>query len=192
MAVNVIDQNTQDTRIQLIGTSDELEIGLLQQVGDDIMPELVEVSESLADKFGPSARLNTSSIQKYFDYPNTFPFIARYHDEIIGYIIGVPLEQFHSESWALCDANLGKKNTIYTYAFAFKSRFHKTGFAKLLKRIFYNWMRKRGVKYISGHVVEGQSGQFSGDAEVLETFDNWHGTETTFEYYRRPIQNSHH
>lgn len=183
------DEKTRRTKIEVVATSDELEVGILKAVGGDIVPELIEVSESLADKFGPSAKLTEQTIPKYFDYPNTFPFVARFQKEIIGYIIGVPLEQFRDDLWSQCDSNLGRGNTIYTYAFTLKKQFHGTGYAKVLKRVYFNWMRKRGVEFISGHVVEGKARRFNGRVEVLETFDNWHGTGTTFEYYRRPIQN---
>lgn len=172
---------------RIIGTSKDLDIAILEQVGQAEFPDLIEVSESLADKFGPSARLNESTIEKYFNYPQTYPFVARLNRRIIGYIIGVPLERFATDVWAQYDKNLGKKNTIYTYAFAVKKQFHKTGYAKVLKRIYYNWMRKRDVQYISGHVIAGRTRRFNGDAEVIETFDNWHGTGKTFEYYRRRL-----
>ncbi|MCF7804361.1 MAG: GNAT family N-acetyltransferase [Candidatus Marinimicrobia bacterium] len=178
----------QHSVIRVIGTSDDLDIGILEQVGKEDFQDLIEVSESLADKFGDSARLNPGTIKKYFNYPQTYPFIARLNGRIIGYIIGVPLERFATDTWAQHDKNLGKKNTIYTYAFAVKKQFHKTGYAKMLKRIYYNWMRKREVEYISGHVVDGTTSRFNGEAEVIKTFDNWHGTGLTFEYYRRSIQ----
>ena len=77
---------------------------------------------------------------------------------------------------------------MYTYAFAFKKQFHKTGYAKTLKRIFYSRMRKNKVRFISGHVIQGMTRQFSGPARVIKTFDDWHGTGLVFEYYRRPLR----
>jgi len=174
--------------IRVIGTSGDLEIAILEQVGKNAFPDLIEVSESLADKFGPSARLNPKTIRKYFNYPQTYPFIARCNDQIVGYIIGVPLERFAKDVWAQYDRNLGKKNTVYTYAFAVKKQYHKTGYAKMLKRLYYNWMRKREVEYISGHVILGTTRRFNGEAEIIQTFENWHGTGKTFEYYRRKLQ----
>jgi len=176
--------------LQVVGTSGHLKIGLLETVDGNMIDDLVEVSESLADKFGPTAKLSTTTIEKYFNYPYTYPFIAVLREEIIGYIIGVPLEHFADDLWAHYDENLGSRNTIYTYAFAFKQRFHKTGYARVLKKIYYSWMKKRGVQFISGHVVKGIAQNFSGDVEILHQFDNWHGTGQVFEYYRRPIQGS--
>lgn len=188
MPTDVVQQSAK-SKSRVIGTSLGLQIEILEQVGLTVIPELIEVSESLAEKFGPSARLSRSTISKYFDYPRTYPFIARHDSEIIGYIIGVPLERFSQDVWAQHDSNLGMKNTIYTYAFAFKKRFHKTGYAKMLKRIYLNWMRKHNVDYISGHVIKGQTRKFSGRAEILKVFENWHGTGKVFEYYRRPLNN---
>lgn len=183
-------QAKKDTKsqFQVIARSGNLEIAILEKVETDVIDELVEVSESLADKFGPSARLNSTTIRKYFNYPDTYPFIALLYGEIIGYIIGVPLEYFRDDIWSQFDDNLGKKNTVYTYAFAFKKQYHKTGYAKTLKRIFYSRMRKNRIKYISGHVVEGTTDKFSGAAEIIKTFKNWHGTGLVFEYYRRPLR----
>ncbi|MBS1271468.1 MAG: hypothetical protein MAGBODY4_00599 [Candidatus Marinimicrobia bacterium] len=178
----------QHSHLRIIGTSDDFEIAILEQVGKEDFPDLIDVSESLAEKFGPSARLNSTTIRKYFNYPQTYPFVARRHEQIIGYIIGVPLERFAKDVWAQYDRNLGKKNTVYTYAFAVKKQYHKTGYAKMLKRLYYNWMRKRDVEYISGHVILGTTKLFNGEAEVIQTFENWHGTGKTFEYYRRKLQ----
>jgi len=174
--------------LRIIGASGQLKIGILERVEEQVIPDLVEVSESLAEKFGPSAKLNPGTIERYFNYPHTYPFVAVFRDEIIGYIIGVPLEYFHEDLWAHYDENLGKKNTIYTYAFAFKKRFHKTGYARVLKKIYFNWMRKRGVEYISGHVVKGVAENFTGEVKIIHTFRNWHGTGKEFEYYSRPLQ----
>ncbi|HKJ68660.1 MAG TPA: GNAT family N-acetyltransferase [bacterium] len=190
MSTKTTHQEKTTSTVRVIGESGELKIGLLKNLGTDIILDLVEVSESLAEKFGASAKLNPSTLEKYFNFPFTYPFVAVLRGEIIGYIIGVPLERFADDLWSSYDDNLGKNNTIYTYAFAFKKRFHKTGYAKVLKKIYYTWMRKRGVEYISGHVVQGIAESFSGEVDILHQFENWHGTGETFEYYRRPLQNS--
>ena len=82
--------------------------------------------------------LHQDNILKYFN-SNTLPFIARYKNEIIGYIIGVPLEYFSQESWSHFDTNINKKNTIYTYAFFMRKKYRKKGgFSKTLKMIYLN------------------------------------------------------
>ena len=51
------------------------------------------------------------------------------------------------------DKNLGKKNTLYTYAFIFRKDYRKkSGFAKTLKKVYTNWAKKRNFIYISGHI----------------------------------------
>ena len=71
---------------------------------------------------------------KYFNN-QTLPFIARYKGEVIGYIIGVPIEKFEGESWGRYDKNLGKNNTIYTYAYIINKKYRKMGgYSKTLKK----------------------------------------------------------
>ena len=112
--------------------------------------------------------------------------MARYKGKIIGYIIGVPLEHFQQESWTRYDTNLNKENTLYTYAFIINKKFRKRGgFAKTLKMIYLNWAKKRGYKYVSGHVKQGLSKQFSKNTEVVKIFPNWYGLNNQYEYYRR-------
>ena len=67
------------------------------------------------------AKLTPNTIQTYFNRQGSLPFIARHQNQIIGYIIGVPIEYLSKEPWARMDENFGKKNTIYTYAFVIKN-----------------------------------------------------------------------
>ncbi len=59
--------------------------------------------------------------------------------------------------------------------------------AKTLKRVYLSWAKKKGFIYVSGHVREGVSQRFSGAVQILKRFDNWHGSNKRFEYYRRPL-----
>lgn len=163
-------------------------VELVEHVGKDDFAQLFELSEELVEVFGPQARLTRSNIHKYFN-EKTLPFIARVNGQIVGYIIGVPLEYFKNESWCHVDVNLGKENTLYTYAFVVKEKFRrKGGYAKTLKKIYVNWAKKRGFLYISGHVKQGISSHFSKDTQIVKTFNNWYGLSTPFEYYRRPLK----
>ncbi len=163
-------------------------VELVEHVGKDDFAQLFEVSEELVAVFGKQARLTRTNINKYFN-DNTLPFIARVNGQIIGYIIGVPLEHFKNESWSHFDVNLGKKNTLYTYAFVIKSKYRKKGgYAKTLKKIYINWAKKKGFAYISGHVRQGIAAGFSKDTEIVKTFNSWYGLSTPFEYYRRPLK----
>jgi len=162
-------------------------IELVEKVGKDDVPDLIEVSEEMAKIFGKQALLTKSNIKKYFN-DETLPFIARKSGKIIGYIIGVPLENFRNESWCHFDVNLGKSNTLYTYAFVVSEKYRKKGgYAKTLKRIYINWAKKRGYVYITGHTQQGIAANFSPETEIVKVFLDWYGLSTPFEYYRRPL-----
>ena len=162
-------------------------IELVKKVGKDDIPGLIEISHCMAERFGKQALLSKTNIPKYFN-PETLPFLARLKGEIIGYIIGVPLEYFKQESWAHFDVNMGKKNTLYTYAFVIKSNFRgKGGYGKTLKRIYINWAKKQKYHFITGHVENGISKHFPGTTETVKVFPDWYGLKTPFEYYRRTL-----
>ena len=162
----------------------------MEYVGAEDIPDLMEVSESLAGEFGSSARLTKTTIRKYFNYPKTLPFVARFRGAIVGYIIGVPLEYFAHDAWAKFDLNLGRGNTLYTYAYVILSRYQGNGFAQTLKRVYLSWARKRNYRFVSGHVLEGIARRFSAETIIVKRFANWHGSGQTFEYYRRPLSSS--
>jgi hypothetical protein len=116
------------------------------------------------------------------------PFIARFRDKIIGYIIGVPLEMLNTEPWARLDINFDQFNTLYTYAFVVQNHFKGNGYAKMLKRVYLNWAKKQeNILYITGHVVEGVSSKFTGNIRIIDRVENWQGTGKIFEYYRRDL-----
>ena len=162
-------------------------IELVKKVGKDDIPGLIDISHCMADRFGPQALLTKTNIPKYFN-SETLPFLARLKGEIIGYIIGVPLEYFKQESWSHFDVNLGKKNTLYTYAFVVNSKFRgKGGYGKTLKRIYVNWAKKQKYNFITGHVEQGISKSFPGNTEIVKVFPHWYGLKTPFEYYRRTL-----
>ena len=163
-------------------------VELIEKVGKDDVAQLIELSEELASIYGSQARLTRSNIKKYLN-EHTFPFVAREKGQIIGYIIGVPIEHFKNESWAHYDVNLGKGNTLYTYFFVVREKFRKKGgYAKTLKRIYINWIRKQGYTYVTGHVRQGIANKFSPDTEIVKVFMDWYGLKTPFEYYRRPLK----
>ena len=167
-------------------SSQRLPSGHRRYPKEDI-PRLIEISYSMADLFGSQALLTKSNISKYFN-EDTLPFIARYKNEIIGYIIGVPLEYFKQESWSHFDINLGKRNTIYTYAFVIDNKYKgKGGYGKTLKRIYINWAKKQKYTYVTGHVEQGIANRFSKGTEIVKVFPDWYGLEVPFEYYRRQL-----
>ena len=169
----------------LAASSNNFQVELILDIGINDYPCLIEISKYLAKKFGNQALLTEKNIPKYFN-KNTLPFIARYNKEIIGYIIGVPIEIFKDESWAQYDYNMGKHNTLYTYSFVIKKQYQsRGGYAKTLKRIYLNWAKKKNYKYITGHVRQGIAKKFSKDTQIIKIFPQWYGQETPFEYYRR-------
>lgn len=176
------------TRSRVIASSPlNFQIELMERVGEEDIPQLILISEHLVEEFTEDVRLTKTSIRKYFNYPHTLPFIARKNGEVIGYIIGVPLEFFSNDPSFQCDSNLGEKNTLYTYAFVVLQKYKGSGYAKTLKRVYLSWAKKKGFIYVSGHVREGVSQRFSGSVQILKRFDNWHGSNRRFEYYRRPL-----
>jgi len=178
--------DTSDVKV-IAASAYNFRIELVQKVGKDDIPALVEISQCMAERFGRQALLTKTNIQKYFN-PKTLPFIARFRGEIIGYIIGVPLEYFKQESWAHFDVNIGKQNTLYTYAFVVNTKHRgKGGYGKTLKRIYINWAKKQKYTYVTGHVEQGISRRFPGATEIVKIFPDWYGLKTPFEYYRRPL-----
>ena len=179
---------SEKSRTRVIASSPfSFQIELMEYVGAEDIPALIDVSEHLVAEYGETARLSKTTIRKYFAYPKTLPFIARHQSEIVGYIIGVPLEYFSRDPWAKFDQNLGYDNTLYTYAFVVLSKFRGNGFARTLKRVYLNWAKKQGYRFITGHVVEGIAKAFSSETIIVKRFPKWHGSGKTFEYYRRSI-----
>jgi len=141
------------------------------------------------DEYGKRAKLTINTIETYFNRQGSLPFIARNQNKIIGYIIGLPLEMLNKEPWALIDNNFGKGNTIYTYAFVIQKDYKGNGYAKMLKKVYLNWIRKQDkIIYVTGHVREGIASKFTGEINIIEKIKNWQGTGKTFEYYRRLLQ----
>lgn len=171
----------------LASSNNNFQIELITEIGQEDYPDLIEISKYLVREFGSQALLTNRNISKYFN-TNTLPFIARHNGTIIGYIIGVPIENFKEEAWAQHDYNMGKNNTLYTYSFVVKEQYQRRGgCAKTLKRIYLNWATKRNYKYITGHVKQGIAKKFSEDTQIVKTFSEWYGQKTPFEYYRRPL-----
>ena len=181
-------QGSSSSSAQIIASSGVFQIEIIKHVGESDYPQLIEISKSLAKEYGEKAVLTSETIQKYFNKKGALPFIARYRGEIIGYIIGVPIEELSHEPWARADENFGKANTLYTYAFVIQSEYKGNGYAKMLKRVFLSWSTKReNIHYVTGHVLNGISARFTGDIRIVNRVENWQGTGKAFEYYRRDL-----
>ena len=120
-----------DSTTQIIASGGTFQIELVKYAGASDNERLIEVSESLADEYGPAALLTENTIQIYFNRKGTLPFIARDQGNIVGYMVGVPLEMLSREPWARLDENFNKGNTIYTYAFVVENDSKGTGCAML-------------------------------------------------------------
>ena len=177
-------ENSSKTKI--IASTNVFQIEKVEKVGREDYPELIEISLHLAKQYGRQAVLTKDTIQKYFNTEKSLPFIARYQDEIIGYIIGIPLEELRQESWAVNDENFGKYNTLYTYAFVIMEKYKSNGYARMLKRVYLSWSQKRSnIKYVTGHVITGTSNVADKNMTIISRIDDWQGTKKSFEYYRR-------
>ena len=169
--------NSPISDIQVIASSGPFQIELLKHVGENDYSQLILISKTLEEDYGKKAILTHETIQKYFNKEGALPFIARYQKRIIGYIIGIPLEELGHEPWARIDENFGKRNTLYTYAFVVESEFKGNGYAKMLKRVFLSWAEKHNhIDFITGHVINGISAKFTGDIRIINRVENWQGT----------------
>ena len=177
-----------NSKIKLIAeSSNNFRIELIKDLGEQDSNQIIELSKELEPIFGMDTLINSNNIDKYFN-DNTFPFIARLNNKIIGFIVGVPLEIFSNESWSHYDSNLGKKNTIYTYIYLVKKFYRKKiGYSKTLKMVYLNWCTKNNFKYITGHVKVGISRNFSNETKIIKIFPKWYNCKKPFEYYRRPL-----
>jgi len=176
------------SKSRAIASSGVFQVELMEHVGENDYPQLIKISEHLAEEYGEKAVLTKPSIHKYFNKSTSLPFIARYRGEIIGYIIGVAIEELSTEPWARLDDYFGENNTLYTYAFVIMDKFKGNGYAKILKRVYLSWAKKReGIRFITGHVRLGVSSKFTGDIRIINRVDNWQGSGLTFEYYRRDL-----
>ncbi len=176
------------SEVRLIAATLNFQVKLIQALSATDAERIINISQGLIKPFGAGTAFTKKTVWKYFNHPHTLPFVGVLRDEIIGFLVGVPLENFSDESWASIDPTLGDHETVYTYAFIFDEKHQGNGYAKMLKKVYLNWLKKRGYLFVSGHVREGISKQFSLHTQVLQKFPNWHDTGKVFEYYQRPLR----
>tara|TARA_B100000575_G_scaffold158472_1_gene126588 strand:- start:2710 stop:3318 length:609 start_codon:yes stop_codon:yes gene_type:complete len=176
---------------KIIASSNVFQIEKIEKVGKSDYPKLIEISLHLAKEYGKQAVFTKASIEKYFNTEKSLPFIARYQNEIIGYIIGIPLEELNMETWAFNDENFGKYNTLYTYAFVIMEKYKSNGYAKMLKRVYLSWAQKRdSIQYITGHISAGNIDLKDKNVKIISFEEDWQGTGKPFEYYRRSFDDT--
>ena len=180
--------DNQASNSKVIASSGSFKIELIDKIGGQDNDALIEISKTLEKEYGDRSVLNKKTIDLYFNRDGSLPLIARFKNDIIGYIIGLPIELLSKEPWARLDENYGQFNTIYTYAFVIKKIYKCNGYAKILKKVYINWAKKRdGIRYVTAHVKLGISSRFKGDIKIVNQIDNWQGTRKIFEYYRRNL-----
>ncbi len=185
---NIESEENQPSSTMDIASSGTFKIELIKKIGSSDKIDLIEISKSLAAEYGIRSLLTEKTIDIYFNREGTLPLIARSHNNIIGYIIGLPLESLSKEPWARLDENYEKYNTIYTYAFVIKDKYKGNGYAKMLKKVYLNWAKKKeGITFITGHVRRGITSRFKGEIKVINQVENWQETGKVFEYYRRNL-----
>ena len=185
---NIESEINQSSITTSIASSGTFKIELIKKIGNSDKKDLIEISKSLAAEYGDRSLLTEKTIDIYFNREGTLPLIARSQKNIIGYIIGLPLESLSKEPWARLDENYEKYNTIYTYAFVIKDEYKGKGYAKMLKKVYLNWAKKRdGINFITGHVRLGITSRFKGEIKIINQVENWQGTGKIFEYYRRNL-----
>jgi len=185
---NIESEINQSSITTSIASSGTFKIELIKKIGNSDKKDLIEISKSLAAEYGSRSLLTEKTIDIYFNREGTLPLIARSQKNIIGYIIGLPIESLSKEPWARLDENYEKYNTIYTYAFVIKDEYKGNGYAKMLKKVYINWAKKREkITFITGHVRLGIASRFKGEIKVINQVENWQGTGKVFEYYRRNL-----
>ena len=181
--------NNKENNSKIIASDPNFNIDyiLIKHLDDSSIKEIIDISFDLKKIYGPNTFLTENNIHKYFN-EKTLPFIAKHNNKIIGFIIGAPLEYFKNQSWTQYDENMEQENTLYTYAFVFKKAYrNKNAYAKTLKRVYTNWAKKKGFKYITGHVNKKRSSVINGNLEILKEFPIWYDSKVPFVYYRKKI-----
>ena len=184
----VVNDSEKQSITRVIASGGPFQVELIEFIGEKEHKSLIKISKSLIKEYGEASKLTDTTINTYFNKVGSLPFIARHQGQIIGYIIGVPLENLSMEPWARLDANFGENNTIYTYAFVINSKYKKNGYAKMLKKVFLNSVKKKdNILYITGHVRKGITKKFKGNIKIIDEIENWQRTGKIFEYYRREL-----
>ena len=89
--MNSLNSKESDSKLEIIAeSSNNLRIELIKEIGLVDSIQIINLSKELHSLYGENALINNNNIKKYFNR-NTYPFIARLNNEIIGFIIGVHL-----------------------------------------------------------------------------------------------------
>ena len=64
------------SKSRIIASSGPFQIELMEHVGEEDHPQLIEISRHLSKAFGQAAVLTRTTIQKYFNKQGSLPFIC--------------------------------------------------------------------------------------------------------------------
>ncbi|MBN2280089.1 MAG: hypothetical protein JXQ65_05885 [Candidatus Marinimicrobia bacterium] len=185
---DLFDFTFSNSKTKILAESENgISVELVEFLGESEYQNIINISDVLVETYGKQAKFSRITVKKYFNYPKTLPFIIRFKGIPQGFVIGVPLENFEKEHWVACDEYFGFYNTIYTYAFIIREEYRNFGLSKILKRIYHSTLKRRGYKFVTGHVREGVSKTFLKPPKVIAKFENWNNTGYTFEYYRTEL-----
>ena len=164
----------------------DFQIELIKSLDDSDSQKLIAMSGLIPDVFQTS-QFTPGSIKKLFNYPKTYPVIARLKGEPIACIIGVPLEYYNKESWVKCDKHWGEGSTIYTQIEMISPKYKNQNYISVLGRMYLNFLSKRGFHFVSGHKKSGDSSSLSPNTHTVKEFDNWQNSYQCYDYFRIPL-----
>ena len=126
--------------------------------------------------------LNLANLDKYIDYPNTIPVIYRRSDEILGIIIGVPVEKY-DEDETFPDPAIGARNTVYTVVIQISE---KEDILATLEKEYTDYLKRHRITMESRHIpMDCLKGKF----DVLKVFDDWRIDESVVCYCKKNLCN---
>jgi len=182
-------QQEETSRVDILAkTPDGFQLELVRQLDDRDARAIISLSalqEGDPDKHG---RFNATSVRKYFHYPKTFPVIARHEGIPVAYIVGITLESLNKESWVKCDTHWGMGDTVYIHSFFIHPKYARQNYARVLIRLFSNWLSGNGFHYITGHEREEVLAHLFPDCEKIKRFSSWQNQGVDYWYYRRKIR----
>lgn len=171
----------------LAGSSDGLQLELVKSLDDRDSEMVIRLSELPGGCREGAARMNAGSVRKYFHFPNTFPFLARFRGKPVGYAVGITLESLNKESWVRCDGHWGAGDTVYIHSFFMHPKFEAQNYSRILLNLCMAWIGRRGFQYISVHQRPCDAARLFPAAEAVASFPNWQNSGEDYDYIRMPV-----
>jgi len=159
------------------------QIELIKSLDDVDTQSVLSISREYPE-LQHNSQFSPANIRQLFNYPKTFPVLARLNGRPVACIIGVPLEQFNKESWVKCDKHWGDGSTVYTQYELILPRYRRQNYHQVLGKMYINFLSKRGYQYVTGHRQSGSVSALSERVEVVHEFENWQNSYRSYEYFR--------